>query len=301
MHNIKISVVIPIYNRANTLARCLTSVTNQTYQPAEIIAIDDGSTDDSIKTIRHFDSNIRIIRLKKNFGAQKARNEGIKNAKYGWIAFIDSDDEWLPNKLEKQISALKAKGINPMTVVHSDCYKKNIDSDNTTHWQLEKIDGENVYKNLLSKSGTLFPSILTSKQALEIINFLDENVPSYHEWDTAIRLAKYCRFIHIQEPLFIYNIHQNTISKNSDTSVEGYQYIINKHKAEIIKLCGIDTYDRHLMTSAILAMNSGDFINGEKFLREIHRFSIKIMLLNFCTIFHLKPKYPMSLKSYIKG
>ena len=301
MNHIKISVIIPFYNRVKTITKCLQSIINQTYPPDEIIAIDDGSTDDSVKVIKHFNKNIKIISLNKNYGAQKARNEGIKTARNDWIAFIDSDDEWLSNKLEKQISLLKTADFNPMTVVHGDCYIKNIDSEDAKHWQLEKIDGENVYKILLSKSGTLFPSILTSRRALEKINFLDENVPSYHEWDTAIRLAKYCRFIHIQEPLFIYNLHQNTISKNSDTSAEGYQYIINKHKAEITKLCGIDTYDRHLMTSAILAMNSGDFKNGKKFLKNIHQFSIKIILLKICTIFHLKPKYPMSLKSYIKG
>jgi len=286
-----IAVIIPIYNRGHTIIKCIESVFLQTYPVNEIIIVNDKSTDDTIKQLNKFKDDIIIIQTEKQSGAQAARNIGIKAAKSEWIAFLDSDDEWLPNKIEKQISALKTVNYNPMTVVHGDCYIKNIDSDYIKHWQLDSIDGENVYKQLLSKTGTLFPSILTSRQALEKISYLDENVPSYHEWDTAIRLAKYCRFIHIQEPLFIYNIHQNTISKNSDSSVEGYQYIINKFKDEIKELCGEDVFTNHLTINSVLAFNNNKNKLGRAILKQIPNNYLKKSILQLLSHLRIKPIY----------
>ncbi len=286
-----VSVVIPTYNRAKMIVPCIESVLAQSYPVNEIIVIDDGSTDDTIKQLNTFKDNIIILNINKQSGAQTARNIGIKAAESDWIAFLDSDDEWLENKMEMQISALKKFDYNQWTVVHGDCYTKNINSDKKKHWQLDSINGENVYKQLLSKSGTLFPSILTSKQALEKINYLDENTPSYHEWDTAIRLAKYCRFIHIQEPLFIYNIHKNTISKNSDKSVQGYQYIINKYQDEIKEVCGDEVLTNHLIINSVLALNNNKNKLGRTILKQIPNKILKIYILQLFSYLGIKPIY----------
>jgi 3-methyladenine DNA glycosylase AlkD len=148
----------------------------------------------------------------------------------------------------------------------------------------------------LSKSGTLFPSILTSKQVLEKINYLDENTPSFHEWDTAIRLAKYCRFIHIQEPLFIYNIHKNTISKNSDISVVGYQYIINKFKDDIKELCGEDVFTNHLIINSVMALNNDEYTLGRAILKQIPNKYIKKSILYLSIYLRIKPIYFTKIK-----
>ena len=299
LNNINISVIIPTYNRASTIAQCIESVISQTYPVDEIIIIDDHSTDDTIKLLNKFGDKVSILSTEKQSGAQAARNIGIKAAKSDWIAFLDSDDEWLPNKIKEQIATLKTANNNLMTVVHSDCYIKNINSDDTKHWKLDKIDGENVYKQLLAKSSTFFPAILTSKKALAKINFLDENVPSYHEWDTAIRLAKYCRFIHIQEPLFTYNIHQNTISKNSDKSIQGYQYIINKFKNEIIELCGEEIFTNHLITNSIMALNSNENQLGRVIIKQIPKNNIKKYFLQLFSYLRIKPIYFIKIKHFL--
>lgn len=291
-----VSVIIPTYNRASMIVACIESVLNQSYPVNEIIVIDDCSADNTIEQLNNFKDKILILKTEKQSGAQTARNIGIKAAKSEWIAFLDSDDEWLPNKMERQISALKKINYDPWTVVHGDCYIKNINSDKKKHWQLENIDGENVYKQLLSKSGTLFPSILTSMHSLEKINFLDENAPSYHEWDTAIRLAKYCRFIHIQEPLFIYNIHKNTISKNSDKDVQGYQYIINKFKAEIIKLCGEEVFTKHLVINSVRALNNNKNKLGRTILKQIPNNVLKKSILLLFSYLRIKPIYFIKIK-----
>ena len=297
-NSIEISVIIPTHNRAKTITACVESVLSQSYQVNEIIIIDDDSTDDTNKQLNKFDDNIILLKTEKRSGAQTARNIGITAAKSKWIAFLDSDDEWLPNKIEKQISALKTVNYNPMTVVHSDCYIKNIESDDIKLWELDKIGGANVYRQLLAKPGTFFPSILTSKNALTKINFLDENVPSYHEWDTAIRLAKYCKFIHIQEPLFIYNIHENTISRNSNVSVEGYQYIINKFKNDIKKLCGEDVFTSHLIINSVLAFNNNQNIFGRTILKQVPNNLLKKLILFSLSYLNIKPIFFNRIKQF---
>ena len=116
--NPSIAVIIPTYNRANTIVQCINSVLSQSYPVNEIIIVDDNSSDDTVQRLNIFKDEIVILHTKSRSGAQTARNIGIKSAKSNWISFLDSDDEWLPNKLEKQIFALKNVDYNPMTVVH---------------------------------------------------------------------------------------------------------------------------------------------------------------------------------------
>ena len=291
-----IAVIIPTYNRVNTIVACVESVLSQSYPVNEIIVVDDHSTDDTVKQLNKIKYDITILQTEKQSGAQTAINIGIKAAKSEWISFLDSDDQWLPNKIEKQIIALETAEYNPMTVVHGNCYLKKANSDKLKHWNLDKIDGANVYNQLLAKSDTFFPAILTSKRALTKINFLDEKAPSYHEWDTAIRLAKYCRFIHIHEPLFIYNIHQDTISKNSDDAVSGYQYIINKFKNEIKELCGDTVFTNHLIINSTLAFNNNKNELGRSLLKQVpNNFLIKY-ILQLLSYLRIKPIYFLRIK-----
>ena len=101
-----ISVVIPAYNAEKFINRAIDSVLAQTYQPDEIIVVDDGSTDDTVSVVSKYGSQVKLIR-QENAGASAARNSGINAATCQWIAFLDSDDEWLPEKLQLQIELLK--------------------------------------------------------------------------------------------------------------------------------------------------------------------------------------------------
>ena len=101
----KISVIIPTYNRKHTLNRAIHSVLSQTSQPREIIAVDDGSTDGTKEWLAKMYPAIRYIH-QSNSGVSAARNVGIKTAQGDWLAFLDSDDEWLPQKLERQVAAV---------------------------------------------------------------------------------------------------------------------------------------------------------------------------------------------------
>ncbi len=106
----KISVIIPTYNRSNLLKRSISSVLVQTYTDLEVIVVDDGSTDNSKDIVNEYlhDSRVRYV-YQENSGVSSARNLGVSVSSSEWISFLDSDDEWLSNKLEEQVKLLKEK------------------------------------------------------------------------------------------------------------------------------------------------------------------------------------------------
>ena len=248
----EISVVIPAYNREKTIKRCIDSAMRQTYAASEIIVVDDGSTDKTLNIIeKEYNGAVRVIK-QKHKGAQAARNAGIRIAQGEYIAFLDSDDEWLLDKLEAQIKELK---VNSDAVIcgdgiiqqdWTDSIPKAYDAAERKNKRvglkrLFRLKGKSgyVYKEILNNSFCLFPALLTSRKNLLEIGMLDENVPSYQEWDTAIRLAKKYEFIYLHKPLFVYHLHDGeTISKNLQKDVDGLEYIYEKYQVEIIEQLG---------------------------------------------------------------
>jgi glycosyltransferase involved in cell wall biosynthesis len=104
---IKVSVIIPTFNRAEKVCRAVSSVINQTYQAIEIIVIDDASTDNTIERLNEFGNRIKIIRHDINMGVSASRNSGIRRVTGEYIALLDSDDYWLPEKIEVQVAFFK--------------------------------------------------------------------------------------------------------------------------------------------------------------------------------------------------
>lgn len=238
----KISVVVPTYNRELTIERCINSILNQTIAVEEIIVVDDGSNDNTLKIIRAI-KNSKIKVIKQNHrGAQAARNLGILNAKGDYIAFLDSDDEWLPHCIE---TFSKYIYEDPDKVLYADCYTLNESTNHKRRWNLPDANG-NVCKQLLTKPFPMFQGLLVPRKSLLKIGLLDENVVAYQEWDTSIRLSMNNEFIHIKEPLFIYHFHEGiTISKDNQKAIKGYGYIINKFKHQIIEQVGYSILAQH--------------------------------------------------------
>ncbi len=104
---LQISAVIPTYNRGHLIARAIESMLNQRFQPAEIIVVDDGSTDDTRKRVEIFGDRVQYI-YQKNAGSAAARNLGIRRAKSEWVALLDSDDMWLETHLDRVVQAIRA-------------------------------------------------------------------------------------------------------------------------------------------------------------------------------------------------
>ena len=250
-----VSVVIPTHNRAYILPRAVRSVLGQTYPIHEIVIVDDGSTDDTDSVVWQFQrqySQVKHFKIPKS-GAQAARNEGIRQATGTWIAFLDSDDEYLSDKIEKQMDVAIHEKVS---AVHCECYVKRGD-------QLPVLFGTpaikgNIYKTVLSSPGPTFPSLLVRKSALEAVGLLDQEVPSFQEWDTIVMLAKDNDFGYVHEPLFVYYCHDGeTISKDMKRHTLGYAYIVEKHTIDILNYAGKDTLADHYRTLIQYGTNYG--------------------------------------------
>lgn len=234
----EVSVIIPAYNRKSFLENAVRSVLAQTYPDFEIIVVDDASTDGTLQLLTNLakdDSRIRFEQHQTNLGAQAARNTGIRASQSKWIAFLDSDDLWLPESLSLRLELAKKTGAE---VVHSACYTLRGEGSELERFVLPPIEGS-VYKDLLAAPGPTFPSLLVSKQALVNIGYLDSAIPSYQEWDTAIRLARHYTFAYFPQPTFVYDCrHQSTISQDSVRAAAGYEHVFKKHKWSILRHLG---------------------------------------------------------------
>lgn len=252
-----ISVVIPAYKRAHVIERSVRSVLGQTYQDFEILVVDDGSKDDTesiVASLSKEEPRIRYFCHDTNRGAQAARNTGAKAAQGEWIAFLDSDDYFTPNSLEARILIARSKGVK---VVHSECEVLR-KGESMSAYGVPPLNGY-VYHDLLTNPGSLFSGLLIAKEALEKIGYLDEQIISYQDWDTVIRLGKYYHFGFVAEPTFIYDCRgDDTISKNMVREAEGYRQVFNKHFFENVKQLGPRTVAHHYRSIANCYQLAGD-------------------------------------------
>lgn len=266
-----VSIIIPSYNRAETILNSLKSILNQTYTNWECLVIDDFSTDNTVDVINQIiknDSRFRYLLNEKNKGAQGARNTGIIHSKGDWVAFNDSDDVWLANKLRMQIDVLIEHSFKENLVIHGNCIVKDHTLNTDEYWTLNKSN-DNDLKFYLKESAILYPSILTSKKFLLSSGLLDEQVPSYQEWDLALQLVKKSDFVHLDEPLFIYNKHiGDTISKDMSRDLLGYDYIRVKYKNDFISFYGESAYIESIMQNIARAARFGNWDTGKILLKK---------------------------------
>ena len=211
-----ISIVIPTYNRADLINIPLNSAINQSYREIEIIVVDDGSVDNTEKVVKAIDdSRIRYLRHRSNKGGAAARNTGIEAAKGEYIAFLDSDDAWVSDKLELQLAHMQ-KFPNPEKVVSYTQAFHSLSgiSEDTYHAFDEKFfipkrgkePNESVSDYLFCNKGTLLTSTLMLHRSLAINTRFRDSLRKHQDWDFCLRLeAVEAVFSFMQKPLTIWN------------------------------------------------------------------------------------------------
>lgn len=236
-----ISVVIPTFNRADSIARTIESVLAQTYKDYEIVVADDGSTDNTKKLLEPYMGVIRYI-YQHNKGAAAARNKGIEVSKGKYIAFQDSDDEWLPEKLEKQIEVFKTVSAKvgvvytDMLRIHSDGRAEYWNSPTLTDGCI--IDAKKLDYQVLNIG---IQSTLIKKECFKKAGVFDEKFPRFIDLELFIRLSKHFGFYHIQEPLVKYYVTEGISSNNRALSIarilllEKYFEDVKKNKKFLAK------------------------------------------------------------------
>ena len=291
----EVSVIVPCRDEADNLAFLIDEIaTAMNGWTFEVIVVDDGSSDATAGIVNEFssrDSMVRLCRSATRSGAQAARNVGIRHATGEWIAFQDSDDEWGADKLAVQVRHLEEVGADPMTVIHGDAWRCHAGSAQREYWRLPLVEGERPVSRLLRAPGPIFPAMLTSKIALERIGLLDEAVPSYQEWDTAIRLAGYCRFVHVRDALVTYHLHGGeTISKDMRRDIRGYQYIVDKFRNDILTSCGRVCLDSHIRRNAHRALEYGLHDEALQVLAAESGWSVKGLLMRVLARLRVTPQ-----------
>jgi glycosyltransferase involved in cell wall biosynthesis len=231
-----VSVIIPTYNRAHLVGRAIRSVLDQTYQDFELIVVDDASTDNTNEVIKGFnDPRIRYIRHEQNRGGGAARNTGIKAAQGDYIAFQDSDDEWLPRKLEIQIQVF-SNAPNGVGVVYTDMWR--IFEGRKMYWPSPPIMPEDgiIYKKALDRVfGIGIVSALIRKKCLNKVGVFDESLSRLIDFELFIRLTKYYYFIHIDKPLVNYYYTRKSISTNEKAFISAFDVIFEKYQRDMDK------------------------------------------------------------------
>lgn len=184
---ILVTVILPLYNRKELLPRALNSVLKQSYRNLEILVIDDGSTDGAGELpILNQDPRIRFIRLETNCGVSKARNVGIASAQGSWIALLDSDDEWAPEKIEQQLRWLNSNPSFKITQSR-EVWIRNGTRVNppATH---EKIGGD-LFNESLSRCMVTPSSVVFSKKLIDDIGGFNESLPACEDYDLWLRIS----------------------------------------------------------------------------------------------------------------
>jgi len=285
----KISVIIPTYNRAHLIGRAIKSVLNQTYQDFEVIVVDDGSTDNTQEIIKKFqeqDKGVRNIRHEKNNGSAAARNSGIKAAKGEYIAFQDSDDEWLPEKLYKHMMIFK-KVEKKIGVVYSGFWKirngKKLYIPSPHVFQKEG----NIHKELLKGNFIGMPASVVRKECFTKIGNFDIKIPHLEDWELWIRISKYYEFKYIPEPLMIsYYIQGSVNEKSILEGIRVLDFIIKKHYEDFNK--NKKLLSKHMYYIGSFLCLNYNFPEGKKYLIEAvknHPTNIKFLLKVFISFF----------------
>lgn len=224
-----VSVVIPTYCRAHLIGQAIKTIFNQTYQDYEIIVVDDASIDNTEEVVRSLkDERIRYIRHDKNKGAPAARNTGIKAAMGEYIAFQDSDDEWVPEKLEKQMKVFE--NVPPKVGVVYSGFLRIVNGKKEYipySWVIKK-EGD-IHKELLKGSFITTPGIVVRKECFEKAGMFDERLPRLQDWELVIRLSKYYDFKFIDESLLISPFTSDSLSASEKARIKALKLILSKH------------------------------------------------------------------------
>ena len=254
----KVSIIIPAYNREHTISRSIQSALMQTFQDFEIIVVDDGSTDQSEHIVESFrDSRIHYLKHERNLGEAAARNTGIKAARGEYLAFLDSDDEWLPGKLSQQIASLE----DPSTSGDMSCSGFFLVIDGI-EYEYSHPSSTCWVKRLhwicdLSPGTTL----VIRRECCSTVGLLDEQFVRHTDWDWMLRLLRAYTLSVVEEPLA--RIYRGPLPPAEAVELSTHR-LLSKHEAAF-RVYG--WYYRHRVISKHWLMLAYWFYRERKFLK----------------------------------
>lgn len=230
MNSPLVTVVIPTYKRTDYLSLTLVSIHQQTFQDFEIIVVDDGSPGNENFLLCEQFEKVKYIKIENSGGPARPRNVGIKEARGSYIAFVDDDDIWLPNKLKTQVEILKT--YDDYGLVH--CFCELIDENGIL---LNNVIGRHkdpfikhgdVSLRMMGNWTLMMPTPMIRKEIIEKVGLFNEDIPAaLEDAEFWIRCSFETKFYYIDEPLVHYRVHSNNISNATDKYVDLPLYLRN--------------------------------------------------------------------------
>ena len=225
-----VSVVMPTRNRAALVERALASVVKQTFAQWELLVVDDASTDaTAVAVSRHCDdSRIHLHALTEQVGGAAARNRGIEAARGEWIAFLDDDDEWLPQKLERQLDVVLRSQSGAGLVYCSAWFVKPDGSEHVL--QSNAAPAGATRRALLHRNFISTPTVMVRADIVRQVGGFDETLPRLQDWDLWIRLAGLTPFAFLDQPLVRAFHTEGGISTRSDALIQACRALEQKYR-----------------------------------------------------------------------
>ncbi len=264
-------MVIPTYNRAEVIGRAVGSVTRQTYRPIEIFVVDDASTDDTVETLNQLPfPELRVIRHATNQFAAAARNSGMRAATGEYIAFLDSDDTWLPDKLERQVALLESEpdaGIcfGGVLMKKGRGYREKVLLP-----KLDRADPDDVlFQYMTGRIHIITTTFMFRRSLLDEVGLMDVELRRNQDIDFFIRMLNASRAVSIEEPLA--EFFPNLSPPSLDVIQRSNARLLDKHTALFaslgtFKARQIASYFRFL--HGLRHMDRGSFVTGLQYLGE---------------------------------
>ena len=249
-----VSIIVPTYNRENVIERALRSILCQTYSAYEVIVVDDGSTDGTETVVTGLqDDRIRYIALQENQGVAHARNVGIQQAKYDYIAFLDSDDEWLPNKLELQMKKMLSSSKRTGMVY---CRMGGLLRDGSGRFvcpdedYVKEILGGDIFNPLLLQNVIGTPAMLVRRECLQQTGGFKETLHCLEDWELILRIAKRWKIGFVDKILVEVHKSAGSISANTPWYLIARCYMVSLYRQEMTELGIMDRVKEEILDVA---------------------------------------------------
>ena len=234
-----VSVILPTYNRGSTIRRAVASVLKQTFEDLELIIVDDGSTDDTLQFLRSIDDpRVKIVALATNRGLGAARNAGIAEATSPYLAFQDSDDEWLVTFLERQLAILESAAPE-FGACH--CGKIQYGRDDQRNFGKRRaaympdlarpiVEGD-LYKEVLKHAIVSTQTLVVRTELIRQVGGFDESLRIGLDWELSTRLTQITKYKFIDEPLVMTFLMPDSVSHRRLAGAYTLQQILDKNAA----------------------------------------------------------------------
>jgi glycosyltransferase involved in cell wall biosynthesis len=232
-----VSVIVPTYNRAASIETAVGSVLEQSFTDLEVLVVDDASTDDTEELVRGIgDERVGYYRLPANRGQAAARNEGLRHARGELFAFLDSDDRWAPEKLDRFMSVLR-DAAPEVGCIYSDMRRVRVDGSSGYFPSPPVRRGRRINPETgwYQTSALGIQATMLRRRWLDVSGPFDEALRCYEDLELLLRLAMVSEFVHIPEPLTDYVVTPGSAVKNRTEWLRARQHILRRHAGALLR------------------------------------------------------------------